>query len=76
MIDLPPRNTARWSPKRKASVVFAIRTGQLSIESAGKRYGFSPEEIKEWMTKAENFGVKGLRTTVRCSSLRQLESLS
>lgn len=72
MIDLPPSNTARWSPKRKASVVFAIREGRLSVENAVKRYAhLSKEEINEWMMKAESFGVKGLRTTVRYSFLSQ-----
>ena len=46
--DLPPVNTIRWVPGRKAQVVAAVHAGVLSITAACHRYRLSPEEFLEW----------------------------
>lgn len=59
--DLPPSNTARWVPRRKAQLVSAISGGLISFEEASHRYRLSLEELTEWMRWETRFGLKGLR---------------
>lgn len=47
-LNLPPVNTVRWVPRRKAEVVVAVQSGILSITDACQRYHLSPEEFLEW----------------------------
>jgi hypothetical protein len=47
-LDLPPPTTIRWVPRRKAQVVAAVLAGALSVPEACRRYGLSPEELREW----------------------------
>ena len=61
--DLPPRDTKRWVPRRKAIVVFAVEGGLISAAEACKRYGLSLEELEGWKCLAQKHGVRGLRTT-------------
>jgi transposase-like protein len=61
--DLPPVNTQRWSPKRKALVVDAVRNGAISIEEACRRYQLSAEEFLAWHHAIESHGVGALRVT-------------
>lgn len=44
-LELPPRDTKRWSSRRKAAVVVATRTGILSRMEARRRYMLSDEEL-------------------------------
>jgi len=37
-LDLPPADTVRWSPHRKASVVDVVRSGAISLDEACQRY--------------------------------------
>src|SRR6185312_11418107 len=37
MLDLPPPETKRWVPRRKAQVVAAVRAGALSLDEACER---------------------------------------
>ncbi len=61
--DLPPPDTTRWVPRRKAEVVFGVRNGVISLEQACKRYHLSVDEFRSWERLLERHGVKGLRTT-------------
>jgi hypothetical protein len=43
-LNLPPGDTARWSPHRIASVVNDVRGGAISFDEACQRYLLSAEE--------------------------------
>jgi Protein of unknown function (DUF1153) len=60
---LPPADTKRWSPSRKAAIVAAIRAGVISREEASERYLLSEEELTSWERALDQNGVPGLRTT-------------
>ena len=60
---LPPADTKRWSPSRKATIVAAIRAGVISREEACARYLLSEEELTSWERALDQNGVPGLRTT-------------
>lgn len=60
---LPPSNTVRWSPQRKASVVEAVRDGLISLDEACRRYQLSAEEFQEWQQALTVHGLKGLSVT-------------
>jgi hypothetical protein len=62
-IALPPADTKRWSPSRKAAVVAAARLGLISREEACARYMLSAEELASWEKALDQNGVPGLRTT-------------
>ena len=61
--DLPPPETRRWMPKRKARVVAAVEGGLISREIACERYALSDEEYESWKVSLARHGVKGLRIT-------------
>ena len=71
-IALPPPDTKRWSPARKAAVVTAARAGLISREEACARYRLSEEELRAWERALDRNGVAGLRTT-RLQSYRHLQ---
>lgn len=80
-IDLPPVDTKRWSPSRKAAVVAAARAGLISREEARARYMLSDEELVAWERDFDENGIPGLRTTrlqcyrpTRLSGVRQRSS--
>jgi len=60
---LPPSDTKRWVPRRKAAVVAAVRSGAISLEEACRRYDLSEEEFRAWEEGIATHGVPGLRTT-------------
>ena len=63
-IDLPSGSaSARWIPRRKATVVAGIRAGLLSVEEACSRYGLTLEEYLSWEVAVDQHGLQGLRTT-------------
>ncbi len=62
-VELPPADTKRWSPSRKAAVVAAARSGLISREEACARYMMSDEELVAWERDLDQNGVAGLRTT-------------
>ena len=43
--DLPPKNTRRWVPRRKAEVIAAVNGGLLDLPEACARYAISQEEF-------------------------------
>ncbi len=59
--SLPPRNTTRWVASRKAQVVAAVVSGQITIEEAMARYSLSLEEFAAWQRAFDRGGVKALR---------------
>jgi transposase-like protein len=63
MVELPPPNTNRWVVRRKAAVLAAIRSGEITIEEACRRYGLSEEELLSWQRAFESNGLPGLRAT-------------
>ena len=68
--DLPPPNTRRWSARRKAEVVAAVRGGLLSLDEACNRYTLTVEEFLSWQASIDQHGLAGLRTT-RIQQYRQ-----
>jgi transposase-like protein len=62
-VGLPPSNTVRWSPQRKASVVEAVRSGLIGLDEACRRYELSAEEFLEWQQALKVYGVGGLSLT-------------
>jgi Protein of unknown function (DUF1153) len=62
-LDLPPRETVRWSPHRKASVVGAVRSGTISLLEACLRYRLTAEEFEGWQSALEAHGIGALRVT-------------
>jgi transposase len=63
MTDLPPPNTKRWVVRRKAAVLAAIRSGEISVDEACRRYGLSEEEVQSWQRAFDTYGLPGLRAT-------------
>src|SRR4051795_3077580 len=61
--DLPHDNTRRWTPRRKAAAVLAIRNKAITVWEACEQYGLSPEELAQWERDLDQYGVPGLRTT-------------
>ena len=60
---LPPANTSRWVPSRKADVVRAIRDGVIDRAEACARYALSLEELCLWERAIDAAGTAGLRVT-------------
>jgi DNA-binding response OmpR family regulator len=60
--NLPTPDTKRWSVRRKAEVVAAVRGGLLSFDEARSRYALNTEEIRSWQHCIDQHGLKGLRT--------------
>jgi hypothetical protein len=60
---LPPADTKRWVPRRKAAVVVAVRSGAISLEEACRLYHLSEEEFLGWERGIEIHGIAGLRIT-------------
>ena len=61
--DLPPTSTRRWVIRRKAEVVFGVRSGLISLEDACRRYNLSVEEFLTWQKLIDRHGLAGLRAT-------------
>lgn len=59
--DLPPRNTTRWVPRRKAEIIAAVNGGLLSLTDACRRYQISHEEFHDWVRAYGQSGLLGLR---------------
>jgi hypothetical protein len=62
-VHLPPPDTKRWVPRRKAMIVNAVRSGAISLEEVCRLYELSVEEFVNWQRTLEVHGVPGLRTT-------------
>ena len=62
-VELPVRDTTRWVARRKAAVVTAVRSGEIDLEEACRRYELSEEEFHAWEQGIKAYGVAGLRIT-------------
>jgi hypothetical protein len=58
-----PRAGQRWTVRRKAAVVEAVRGGWLPIDEACVLYSISIDEFLAWERDLDRYGVHGLRTT-------------
>jgi hypothetical protein len=61
--ELPALHTRRWTIRRKAAVLQALRSVALTLEQARERYALSVEEIRVWERDLERHGLYGLRAT-------------
>lgn len=61
--SLPAPETKRWSIRRKAMIIAAVRTGVISLEDACRRYKISIEEFLAWQRLVDSYGLLGLRVT-------------
>jgi hypothetical protein len=60
---LPALHTRRWTIRRKAAVLEALRDGAITLEQARRRYALSVEELRAWERDFERHGLYGLRAT-------------
>jgi hypothetical protein len=60
---LPAPNTGRWTPRRKAEVVAAVRGALLTFDEACDRYGLALEELTNRQRAVGRSGIAGLRVT-------------
>jgi hypothetical protein len=61
--ELPPPGTKRWTIRRKAAVLAALRAGNLTPAEAGRLYDLTEEELVSWQRAFEAHGLLGLRVT-------------
>lgn len=61
--DLPPVDTVRWTPRKKAEVVAAVRGGLLGLSEACDRYKLDVDEFMSWQEGVDRHGLDGLRVT-------------
>ena len=61
--DLPPFDTKRWIPRRKAMVVYAVQADLITMKDACDRYSLTPAEFASWERNVKRYGVRGLRVT-------------
>jgi hypothetical protein len=61
--DLPPPDTARWVPRKKARLVAAVCGGLIGLSEACEIYRLSPEEFAAWKKALDEAGLKGLWAT-------------
>lgn len=61
--NLPPPNTRRWVPSRKATVIHAVRGNVISKQKAMEMYNISAKEFAEWEVWYDKYGMAGLRVT-------------
>jgi len=70
--ELPSATVGRWTVRRKAEVVRAVRGGWVPIDEVCQRYGISADEFVAWERDLDRYGIPGLRTT-RYQIYRQTE---
>jgi len=58
-----PRPNQRWTVRRKATVVRAVRGGWVPIEEVCELYNISVDEFVAWERDFDRYGAPGLRTT-------------
>ena len=62
-LTLPASDTKRWSSRRKAAIIVALRTGTITREEACRRYRLSEEELASWEAAFDRSGIPGLLVT-------------
>ena len=63
MPELPSPSTRRWTIRRKAAIVEAVRGGWVPIEEICQSYVISVDEFIAWERDLDQFGIQGLRAT-------------
>ena len=58
-----PALSKRWTVRRKAAVVEAVRGGWVPIKEVSRLYNLSVDEFLAWERDIDRNGVPGLRTT-------------
>ena len=58
-----PSTRQRWTVKRKAALIEAVRGGRVAIDEACQRYNLSVDEFVAWERDLDRYGVHGLRST-------------
>ena len=58
-----PGPTQRWTVRRKAAVIAAVRGGWVPIEEACELYDISVDEFLAWERDLDRYGIHGLRST-------------
>ena len=58
-----PKPRQRWTVRRKAVVVEAVRGGWIPIEEVCELYSISVDEFLAWERDLDRYGLHGLRTT-------------
>jgi hypothetical protein len=58
-----PRPTQRWTVRRKATVIQAVRGGWVPIEEVCELYNISVDEFLAWERDVDRYGIPGLRAT-------------
>ena len=56
-------DNGRWTVRRKAALLQAVRSGLLNLQQACERYHLSVEELRAWERDFDKHGVYGLRAT-------------
>jgi hypothetical protein len=57
----PATDIKRWTPVQKATVLDAVRFGNLTLEDACDRYRLTLEELASWQATMDHQGIAGLR---------------
>lgn len=60
---LPSAAHSRWTIRRKAEVVAALKGGLLTIDEVCERYSLTTEELALWQNSVDRSGMQGLRVT-------------
>ena len=68
-----PSVRKRWTVRRKAAIVEAVRSGRVSLDAICQAYKLSIEEFLAWERDMDRYGVPGLRAT-RYQVYRQTET--
>ncbi len=58
-----PKPTQRWTVRRKAAVIEAVRGGWVPIDEICELYSVSVDEFLAWERDIDRYGIHGLRTT-------------
>ena len=58
-----PSLSRRWTVRRKAAVIEAVRGGWVPIEEACRLYKLSVDEFLAWERDIDRYGMHGLRAT-------------
>jgi hypothetical protein len=58
-----PSPGQRWTVRRKAALIEAVRGGWFAIDEACQRYKLSVDEFVAWERDLDRYGVPGLRST-------------
>ena len=58
-----PTPGQRWTMRRKAALIEAVRGAWLPIEEACREYNLSVDEFLAWERDIDRHGIPGLRST-------------